>query len=859
VQLNSASLFPRDRLFGRIDAALAAPVALLVAPAASGKSTSLRDAFARPGNAALRLDGDPEHAAPEEFLRALGALFAEQLPAMASTVAIPAAQLARGDDAGALAWVLDHLRGVYATVILDDLHHALANPRGAALIAGMIDRTQPRIRWVLATRNADALPVARWMADGVTTLPVDEDDLRITLDELATAARERGSDLGDEELAHLHARMQGWPLGLALALSGDIVPSGDAAGREAVYDAVVELALATRIAPLQDRLFQTALAGRFDLPLLERLDLSPADARELVRAHLVHELAEGAFAYEEPYRVRLLARIDALEDARRARLTQRVAAALEDAGRWGDAVAVLLRAKDAPALADTLERRGFAALDAGEGGTVRDILDAIPEELVVARPRALAVRAALASADDRLDVSEAWFRMAIDAGQDDVRREIVLRYGLDLVRRGRDDAIQLLEAETPRSAGSRWDAPLWGLLGAAYVGAHRTDDARRAARTALSRLHAIDDPALRCRVLHQAAYVALDDHDYASAKDLGERAVAEAERSFVYDVAGRALSVLYVLAVDVDDDAGAARGHLGRLEEIARKAGNDQLLVYALLALYELETIAGNLPALERLDGELRERNLFLDQLASETVLPAQALHASWEGRFEHAYQLLAPGAEKQFDNDRRAQRWAEAAVYAAAAGLRSESVAAMKASREALREVDAADRWALRTNAYLAIAMTLLAHDARARSAIADLRRAARRAGPRFGAMVEAIRALHARWLVDAKEDGLPDAIERLDEVDLGGFGRFLSALPLPDTGRSRVGLLTDVEKRILRLVGSGSTTKEIAADLDRSAHTVDVHIRNICRKIGCSGRRQAVAFAIREGLLDERRTRRV
>jgi len=856
VNPDSVSLFPRDRLFARLDAASAAPVVLIVAPAASGKSTALREYVARRDVAAVRLDGLPEDAAPAEFLRGLSDAFAERLPAMASTVAIPAARLTGGDDAAALAWALDHLAAFQGTVVLDDLHHALGDPRAAALVAGLVDRTQPRIRWILAARSADALPVARWMADGVTTLPVDEDDLRIDLDELRAAARALSAPLTDRELERLHARLRGWPLGLALALTGEDVLEGD--GRDELYDALVELALSARVAAAQDRLFQTALAGRFDRPLLERLEISEADADDLVRAHLVQRVGDGAFAYGEPYRARVLARIDALEEPRRARLTRRVAAALEATGRWSDGVALLVRARDAEPLAGMLDRGGFGALDGGGAATVREAFAALPEDIVVARPRALAVRAALASADDRLDVSEAWFQMAIAAADGDARRQIVLRYGLDLVRRGRDDAVALLESEVASSEGSQWDAPLWGLLGAAYVGAHRTDDARRAARIALSRLHTVEAAALRCRILHQAAYVALDDRDYVSAKDLAERAVAEAEASFVYDVAGRARSVLYVLAIDVDDDAAAARRHLERLEEIARKAGNDPLVVYALLALYELETIAGNVAALERLDAELRERDLFLDQLASETLLPAQALRASWDGRFEHAYQLLAPGAEKQFDHDRRAQRWAEAAVYAAAAAMRSESVAAMKASREALRQVDAADRWALRTNAYLAIAMTLLAHGGRARSAIADLRRAARRAGPRFSAMVEAVRALYARWQTDPEGDALADAIERLDEVELGGFGRFLAALPLPSTERSRLALLTDVEKRILRLVGTGSTTKEIAADLDRSAHTVDVHIRSICRKIGCSGRRQAVAFAIREGLLDERRAGR-
>ncbi|MBV9438970.1 MAG: helix-turn-helix transcriptional regulator, partial [Candidatus Eremiobacteraeota bacterium] len=379
-----------------------------------------------------------------------------------------------------------------------------------------------------------------------------------------------------------------------------------------------------------------------------------------------------------------------------------------------------------------------------------------------------------------------------------------------------------------------------------------------AARIALSRIGSVDNPALQARIFHQAAYVAVNDRDFGAAKDLAERAVQVAEPLFLYDLMARALSALYVLAIDVDDDPAASRRHLTRLEQAARKAGSAPLRLYAIMNSYELEVLAGNLPAIEQLDAELRELEVFLTPLASETILPAQALRASWDGRFEHAYLLLAPGAEKQADDDRRAQRWAEAAVYAAAAGLRSESVSAMRASREALRKVDPTDRWALRTNAYLGIAEILLGHDGRARSAIADLRKSARTAGPRFSAMVDAIRAVHARWTSGWQGDPpLAETLDRLETVDLGGFARFLGALPLPESTRARAGLLTGIEKDILRGVADGATSKEIAADLNRSARTIDVHIRSICKKLGCSGRRQAVAFAIREGIIGERRRR--
>jgi DNA-binding CsgD family transcriptional regulator len=192
--------------------------------------------------------------------------------------------------------------------------------------------------------------------------------------------------------------------------------------------------------------------------------------------------------------------------------------------------------------------------------------------------------------------------------------------------------------------------------------------------------------------------------------------------------------------------------------------------------------------------------------------------------------------------------------MYAAAGGLRAEAMKAMRESRRALRHLADGDRWALHSSAYLAVGEVLLGREGRARRALADLRSAARRAGPRFAALVDAIAALRGRWSGEPlSAAALGVALERLEAHDFGGLARFLGALPLPSTDRARIGLLTPVEKEVLRHVAAGATSKEIAATLERSPQTIDVHIRSICKKLGCSGRRQAVAFAIREGLIDE------
>jgi Response regulator containing a CheY-like receiver domain and an HTH DNA-binding domain len=62
---------------------------------------------------------------------------------------------------------------------------------------------------------------------------------------------------------------------------------------------------------------------------------------------------------------------------------------------------------------------------------------------------------------------------------------------------------------------------------------------------------------------------------------------------------------------------------------------------------------------------------------------------------------------------------------------------------------------------------------------------------------------------------------------------------------------LLTARELEILRLVATGQTNKEIAAQLFISSDTVKGHLETTYRKLGVSDRAHAVAVAIRNGLV--------
>ncbi|MDP8956462.1 MAG: response regulator transcription factor [Actinomycetota bacterium] len=58
--------------------------------------------------------------------------------------------------------------------------------------------------------------------------------------------------------------------------------------------------------------------------------------------------------------------------------------------------------------------------------------------------------------------------------------------------------------------------------------------------------------------------------------------------------------------------------------------------------------------------------------------------------------------------------------------------------------------------------------------------------------------------------------------------------------------------ESQILQKVAYGATTKEVASDLQISPHTVKTHLERIFEKLGANDRAQAVAIALRKGLVD-------
>jgi DNA-binding CsgD family transcriptional regulator len=112
-----------------------------------------------------------------------------------------------------------------------------------------------------------------------------------------------------------------------------------------------------------------------------------------------------------------------------------------------------------------------------------------------------------------------------------------------------------------------------------------------------------------------------------------------------------------------------------------------------------------------------------------------------------------------------------------------------------------------------------------------------------------EAARMACRLKLGQADAAGWSSVLQRLATVKYGGIARMLEALPLNATAAEGYSALTPTEREILQLLAQGASSKEAAIKTGRSPQTIDTHIRAICRKLGCSGRREAVALATSSG----------
>lgn len=277
-------LIPRSRLTDGLQLGPTCPVALVVAPAGSGKSSLVRQWCQQPGSgrtAWVSLDaGDND---PVRFVRYVCAALENAGPEAAAParLLVQSPQPPPLDDA--LTLLLNGLEALPApvTLMLDD-YHEIEAPAVHQLLAFVIEHLPSTLFLVLASRREPPLPLARLRASR-RLIEVGAADLRFTLAEVNRLLNDgMGLRLAPAAVQQLTERTEGWIIGLqlaALSLQGHPEPEqfidSFTGSNRFLVDYLVEEVLRRQSPAVNDFLQQTAILERFCGPLCEAVTRVP--------------------------------------------------------------------------------------------------------------------------------------------------------------------------------------------------------------------------------------------------------------------------------------------------------------------------------------------------------------------------------------------------------------------------------------------------------------------------------------------------------------------------------------------------------------------------------------------------------
>jgi ATP/maltotriose-dependent transcriptional regulator MalT len=858
----SAATIDRPRLIARLQEERRHRITVLVAPAGYGKSTLVRGFLARPDvQPAVLYRVRSGQRSPIGFVRGL-------VESLASALRLPPLHeyvYANGahDHDGLREWLTQAIAPFAGTIAVDDLHVATSDETCARFAASVIDEAGPSIRWVLATRSVENLPLASWQSRGEAGDPIGEVDLGLTAHESVRLSHACGLAVSDQIIDHLAGLTKGWPaafaFGIRLAAKGVAEASVATYTQAFIDDLFAEQVLSALHPEQRDFLLDTSLLTRVDPALLSgRYGFDPDGMLRSLRRDVAFVALDGrgGYAYHDLFKDFLRREVRKESAGAVDARVRRAAALLLEAGEPDAALDLCLDLDSSTMAAELLERVGFLLIEGGYVDVVERAaqrLDAVAPE----HPMLYGVRATLESMHGNYVRAEELFARAIDAASGELATELRIRLATHRLNRrdtaGAWDAIRACRAE-----GVRPELRLSLLTIAACIGAREGDveRARPPLDAAISLLAELRDEAQVAVAHHQIALVLYLLGHFERARAYATSAVQLAERRRIAGVAARARSVLSAVAGELGN-AGVQRQINHDLRTLARGARDPKLLFFALANLFAIEIEAGHLAVARAMEAELHLFDATLFRDSEEALYPAYALRAAWEGEFGVAYAYLRGTDAGLSPETRGLLRRCEIALYAVACGETDEG------RRLADNAVVAFERWgddrrtlhsrALLARILLALAQTLLDEPRVATRLLENARYATaaqRRAFDRF--------VLAARAFVRARatgDDRVALPLARLRDSDLGGYALLIESLgsvPALRTFADPPSALTAAERAVLERLSRGLTSKEIAAAFGKSRYTIDTQVKSIVRKFGCSGRGEAVYLARRYGMID-------
>ncbi len=359
------------------------PIVSVVAPPGYGKTTLLSQWAERNGQAFAWVSVDEGDNDPKvlltyiaEALDAVEPIDRRVFDALASPASsVPGSVVPR---LGAAFWSMTSP----VALVLDDVH-ALHNSECRAALSVLADHVPAGSRLALAGRSEPPLRVARLRAEG-RILEIGPGDLSLTCEEAASLLRDAEVALGEDEVAGLHRRTEGWPAGLYLAalylreggpLASAAVSFG---GDDRLVSEYMESEFLARISRRQ-RVFltRTAVLERMSGPLCDAvLDVrgSAATLADLAQSNLLLVPLDRRgewYRYHHLFRDMLLAELQRLEPELIPVLRRRAAGWYVQNGLPEEALEYSIAAGDIDAAAGLVEKLVVPAHRRGRVPTVQ--------------------------------------------------------------------------------------------------------------------------------------------------------------------------------------------------------------------------------------------------------------------------------------------------------------------------------------------------------------------------------------------------------------------------------------------------------------------------------------------------------
>ena len=528
------------------------PVVSLVAPAGYGKTTLLSQWAESNGQAFAWVSVDDADNDPKVLLsyvaealdavEPVGERVFDALAAPASSV--PGSVVPR--PCSAFSSMISPV-----VLVLDDVH-VLHNRECQAALSVLADHVPDRSRLVLAGRSDLPVRVARLRAEG-KILEIGPGDLPLTLEEAGSLLRAAGVVLGEQEVAELHRRTEGWPAGLYLAAlylrEGGSLPGAvvSFSGDDRLVSEYVESEFLARISPRQ-RVFltRTAVLERMSGSLCEavlEVSGSAATLTDLARSNMLLVPLDRRgqwYRYHHLFRDMLLAELQRREAGLIPVLRRRAANWCVQNDLPEEALEYSIAAGDVGLVARLVEKLGIRAYQQGRGTTLQRWLGWLDERGSGAERPTVPVLAAIVSAlaarpveaERWADVVDRWQSGDADRPDDPVAeawaalmRALLCRNGVEQMRADADDAVR-------RSAAVRSVAPAAALFqGVARIlsgdlegGDASLQDAARAGKQ-------IGMPESVAEALAERSLIAIARGQWARAEALAQQASTVRDRS----------------------------------------------------------------------------------------------------------------------------------------------------------------------------------------------------------------------------------------------------------------------------------------------------------------------------------------